>query len=875
MPMRPVVKAIATSCMLAVGSAIASLPKAEHDRGGVSFDFAAISAERFPNRLPNVGKNLLQDGWNGIHTNDYRCVVALPHSRGGVYRIAARTKVWPVDRDVEIGETSFFIRVGTMTKGFTETPNRASKVREAKCWRPLNKRFGDWYVATKTFEALPGETHAHVSLKCKRAKIEVRDAVLCEEVAQPEDMEKKQEAPMTIATQFCSYIGGTFEVSEGQLGELAFVLTRPAGERFPVLKGEFAMTLPKGIEFVDATFAELGSASVMTNADGTTTARFRPRSTFSLRTEAYWWMSRHVLVRATGGVGKCGDGWLSYHFDDGKRSFSAESMRICFSIVPKIFGKQPKRVGFAAWHINSYNFADVSSAEMLAKFHRDCGQNWIVVRAEKEYPLLKIWRDCGFSTITPHTGNWCVNGYCLGRGDGGDIPDDERFQRVRPIPARYEKNFKNAVCPSALAERTDYVRNVVMKRIAEYAHGVDGLEANWEPFMFKEAGCGCLRCGREFAKFIGRDWSEVSNMWPKCAFPGGELAKRGVEFRSHMHGKVVRTIDCAVRSVPGADKIGFMPGIHFGQMTSSWREHHPMPEASPVDYAEDTRWINVWGPYVPWRSSHPYPRERARHIAHFVCARDLRDQLVKDYPSAEKRPHIFTETQGTQGDYFTQPEMFEMSLDAYFFNGFEGCCPWGFPAGADARYWRAFANASRRAATYEAAVAEGRAADDRVSVETVPEFAAPIERIVKYVKKWRKVPQIFTVSYDFGGGRFVGVFNCWQKGEAFFTLKAAGLAPGRYTVSSHDGILWTKSGSAHSYTAEELAQGVFLSVGACRTRVFEIVPEGGKPCVEPKSEMTAERLRKAYEERRAALAVAAAQDAKDAEEDFGDITWCD
>ena len=138
----------------------------------------------------------------------------------------------------------------------------------------------------------------------------------------------------------------------------------------------------------------------------------------------------------------------------------------------------------------------------------------------------------------------------------------------------------------------------------------------------------------------------------------------------------------------------------------------------------------------------------------------------------------------------------------------------------------------------------------------MPEFAAPIERIVKYVKKWRKVPQIFTVSYDFGGGRFVGVFNCWQKGEAFFTLKAAGLAPGRYTVSSHDGILWTKSGSAHSYTAEELAQGVFLSVGACRTRVFEIVPEGGKPCVEPKSEMTAERLRKAYEERRAALAVA-------------------
>lgn len=119
------------------------------------------------------------------------------------------------------------------------------------------------------------------------------------------------------------------------------------------------------------------------------------------------------------------------------------------------------------------------------------------------------------------------------------------------------------------------------------------------------------------------------------------------------------------------------------------------------------------------------------------------------------------------------------------------------------------------------------------------------------------------------------MFNCWQKGEAFFTLKAAGLSAGKYAVCSHDGILWTKSRSLLVYTSDELAKGVFLSVGACRTRVFEIVPKGGKPCVRPASVMTYERLRDAYAERRAALAAAAAKDAKDAEDDFAGISWFD
>ena len=68
---------------------------------------------------------------------------------------------------------------------------------------------------------------------------------------------------------------------------------------------------------------------------------------------------------------------------------------------------------------------------------------------------------------------------------------------------------------------------------------------------------------------------------------------------------------------------------------------------------------------------------------------------------------------------------------------------------------------------------------------------------------------------------------------------------------------------------------MFLSVGSCRTRVFEIVPADRPTLTSPRFERTAERLRSIYAERRPALAEAARQDALDAEDDVFGITRCD
>lgn len=858
----------ATVAALAGSAKGPSLPEAVHDRGGVSFDFAKLSAERHPAPYPKVGKNILANPWCGMYTNGEERVIALPHARGGRFRIAAMTKVKPLDVAVPVRDTAIMIRIGNVKgKGrFVETPKRGEYV-----WNGFVKRGRDWNVATKAFDVRPGETHALVMFKCESARVEIRDVVLCEEVPQPEGAEKPEDkAPLTIKAEFCNYIDGGFQVSEGQVGELAFSFAKSG--TYDHARGTFSLTLPAGIDFVDATFARTGTVKTERRADGSSVTTFAPNARFRPGAAAYWWAAQHVLVRATRGVGPCGDGGLAYRLD-GAVPVTAESMRIRFSIGPRIVGTQPKTYGCGGWQLGAYEFDNAASAEELARFHQTCGQTWIIPSAAEDYPYLGIWRACGFRYVTPQSGTWCRNGYELVLR-GTEAPEDLRMVPAGDSDVRHAKNYAIALCPLAITGDSDYVRNECLKRIADNVKGVDGMWSNWEPYMYCGKGCACLRCGKAFAKFIEKDWAAISNDWPKCAFSGGTLAKRGVEFRSRCHADVVRKLDEVVRAVTGKDSIGFLPGIHFGQMTSSWRDHHPMPEASPEHYAADIPWINLWGPYVPWRTKNRYFKERARHVAQFVCAKDLREQIAADYPP-ERRPRILASPQGTCGDYFTQPEAFEMNFDAYFFNRFAGCCPWVFPIGADARYWRAFANASVRAARYEDAVFGGVPADDRVRIETVPEYAAPVERIMRYVEKWRKVPQILSTAYDHEGVRIVAVFNCWQLGEAFFTLRAEGLPAGDYRIVSDDGVLWSRERGDPAYSAEELAKGVFLSVGSCRTRVFEIVPADRPTLTSPRFERTAERLRGIYAERRPALAEAARQDALDAEDDVFGITRCD
>ena len=200
-------------------------------------------------------------------------------------------------------------------------------------------------------------------------------------------------------------------------------------------------------------------------------------------------------------------------------------------------------------------------------------------------------------------------------------------------------------------------------------------------------------------------------------------------------------------------------------------------------------------------------------------------------------------------------------MDACFFNGLDACCPWTFPAGADVRYWRAFANATARAAKYEDFVFGGKNVENTVSIRTVREYAAPIREVLANMPWAKNVSPLQANAYEKGKTRVVAVFNGWEKGEAYVTLACEGLS-GEYEIVSDDGVLRAKSREETSYDAAELERGVTLVVGAARCRVFEIRPVGAAGPTVVRKILTNATVEQLYASRRSRLKRLAEEDAK-------------
>ena len=121
------------------------------------------------------------------------------------------------------------------------------------------------------------------------------------------------------------------------------------------------------------------------------------------------------------------------------------------------------------------------------------------------------------------------------------------------------------------------------------------------------------------------------------------------------------------------------------------------------------------------------------------------------------------------------------------------------------------------------------------------------------VENQKFVPLLQSAAFDRDGVRIVAAFNFWDRGEAFFTLKAE-MPEGRYAVVDEDGVRYAKG-----LSAADLKRGVMLMAGAARTKVFEIVPSGKAGVAVPVRDA---QVGAQYAARRSALAAAAAEDAR-------------
>jgi hypothetical protein len=450
----------------------------------------------------------------------------------------------------------------------------------------------------------------------------------------------------------------------------------------------------------------------------------------------------------------------------------------------------------------------------------------------------------------------CANGYMMGFWN--DLPpEDVRFVFDKtPAKGEHMNQRGRSVCPIAVYSESSWFRNEYLPQLARNLKGADGLWANWELYMYVDRGCFCKKCRRAFADFIGGDEVKLKAQWPRIALD--RYRSQWEDFRSREHGRVVRTIDRHVTALTGGKKsLGFIPGVEWADMSSCWREENLAAQYRPISYVGDLKWIEPWGPYAAWESNEPYFYLKYKPIAPFFAAADLRRQIDKDYPRP-KRPKLMAYPQGVQGGtWVSQPEAIAMSLDSYFFNRWESSMLYHFPKGADARYWRRFSESATRAARYEDWIFEGRETTSFVSVHPVAEYARPIAYATRFVPWSKNASMLQARAFSYGGVRIVAVLNFWQKGEAFFDLKARGL-DGKFRLVDEDGVIYIRDDGSELWSASELAAGVRLMVGASRTKVYEIVPES--KTVSGKSVIAPSDIKGLYRESRQRLREAAEED---------------
>lgn len=653
---------------------------------------------------------------------------------------------------------------------------------------------------------------------------------------------QKEKWPVAVRCVVPDVTDGVFQIGEGQCGYLWFEMRNEDKTKYDVSKFECRLTLPDGIRLEGERARGLKAPIHIFNSHD----------------------PNGYLVRAVRGKGVAGDATFACYYE-GRQVSRIDKVRIV--VVDAVKGLRPKRF-MTGIHCGA-RIAELPTGEGVAAFAdmvADAGATWMILECS---PRVRDIMHSRKLKVTPYDNNWFVNGFMVGNRKR---PDEDKYV---PLPLAEQPPdgvtryfLRSASCPIAIYTESPFFRTNTVPLLKSACAGYDGFWANWEPYFFADRGCFCERCKAAFAEYGGFDVKEFGEGWHKLVRDRKSKYRiPWLEFRAREHGRVVKTIDKYVRRFTPPDSFGFVPAVAWIEM-GSW--YPPIQNAyasyvkqvRQVDFAGDLRWINPWGPYVAWRTNRPYKYGKRFPMAHFFAARDVREQVAKDYPEG-RRPKLLSFPLGTLNRMVSQPEWIGMGIDSFFFNRWEASIVYYMPKGSmDARYWRALADSSTRAAKYEDDVIDGRDVSASVSVKPVPEFAVPCRQVSGYISDSTKNKSpLQQVSYEHGARRIVAVFNFWEKGEAFFDLQVKGLK-GEFNIVDEKGVAWVPADGRTVWSAAELAAGVRLEIGASRTRVFEIRPADAGLKDATAIRTSAETAAR-YSARRSALAEEARRDAEE------------
>ena len=772
--------------------------------GGVSFDFQNESDRRFRLMSPGDPGCLVESGaaWTkgerrnakGVRIRESTQIVKLPSATGGVFRVSFRYRSRHFDDEKSFLLIYFKKRTpdGRQWEGVKGLADNGGS--HYGC--PLAEGAASWAVFSKTYGVRPGCEALECILRVDGdGELDVRDFALSV------DDGGVDEEPLTLSPH--GMLDNRFEVSEGQCGAIGFHWNQDSVRGRNFLRGEFRFAMPPGFDFLGTSFGDAASVRRTRRTDGSAEVAFRTGAGFSPRWANFNRMT--VLVKSTGRAGDGGRARLEARDSDGRLVATAE---FDLATVSPIAAVPPRRFMCGVFPSGSSVFFNDSAADReFARFMGECGVRWLV--SDKCFEaLVDMWHESGIRFVTPEL--QVANGYFMG-GDDAMRPAADRF-RFSPTTEDWRMGhdayLARGTCPLAVVEeRPFFLTNSVEKSIRRRMFNADGGWANWEPYLFATRGCDCDRCKAAFAKWHGET--------------GGSLA----DFRSLMHGKVVKTIARHVARFGNGAAVGFVPGVSWHDLSSNWKGAELTREAMAKDYAGALKWINSWGPYRGWDSKTPYSYAENATLAHFVATKDVRERVDRDFPPAS-RPKLLGFTHGLQDrEWVTQPEHLSMAFDSYFFNRWEACVAYFFPQGYDARYWRAFAAAATRAAKFEDFVFDGRRVDGKVALKPSAEFPKPCDRVLPQLPQCRNISLLQFAAYELGGETIVAAFNFWDKGEARFLMRVSGLE-GYFSVVDEDGKRHAPSPERAFWRGNELGRGVPLALGAARTKVFRIAPVG-------------------------------------------------
>ena len=618
-----------------------------------------------------------------------------------------------------------------------------------------------------------------------------------------------------------------FAVSAGQAGLIGWNWKCSDLAMTNSTRTTFELRLPRGFAFLDAAFGDPSSFTTEPLPDGGSSVTFRAAEKFNgvvPGREYTSWNMLGVLIESTGSVGTSGSLEIRV-FRDGELASNVETTRL--ETVEAIHAARPHRCRYGMCVGGLYDDFQTSRArERYIDFAATCGMSWrIAYRRDVAY--RNMWRRRGF-LVTPSFWHLCMNGFCLGRGE--KRPENERYVAINPKRTPYNQLWR-ASCPTAILAPNGYFATKTAPELANFLEGCDGLWMNWEPYEFRGNGCICDRCRRAFAEYTGLPEDEVAAGWPKeLDRKHGKWSEEIRRFRSWQHSQIVRKIDGIVRAATGGEKsVGAIPGVCWRDMSSFLKTEMRVDEIVVSEYAGSFKWMNPWGPYVFWNAAKGKTLEKPgetfanapSHVLHWLVARDVREQVDKDYPLEGGRPKLMAFPHGVQAwSWLTKPKWLGLACDAFFFWRWESVVPYNFPYGYDARYWREVADSAARAAKWEDFVFEGTCADAMTiatpTLATARTAATPPRFMLQF--KDKEVPLFNTIAYDNSGSRLVAAFNFSDDGHVDFRLRLLGLSAEKYRLEAEEG-------DGGVFTTEELKRGIPLSIGACRCRTFLFHPE--------------------------------------------------